>query len=98
MSEPLAAGLVHRLRRPGQVSEKSHIPGSLGAASVRFAGALTLRSLPAPALAGTGPVPGRTLAGAIRTEVGVHRLAQVHAAGSMVVPRDLIPLQAPAQP
>jgi hypothetical protein len=100
---PLGAGVVHRLRRPGRAGrvdplgsagETAHTPGELGARSVRFAGALVPRSLPHAEPAGTGPLPGRTLAGAIRTEVPVHRLASVQAAGSMLVPRDLIPLQA----
>ena len=97
----MGAGVVHRLRRPGRVGrfrpagENDHPPGDLGVRSVRFASALIPRSLPHAESATTGPAPGRVLAGAIRTEVPVHRLASVQAAGSMVVPRDLTPLQAP---
>jgi hypothetical protein len=97
-SQTIGTGVVNRLRRPGRVrgvGETSYPPGVLGVRSVRFAGALILRPLPAAESATTGPVPGRTPAGAIRTEVPVHRLAQVQAAGSMIVPRDLSPLQAP---
>jgi len=93
--ESLAAGVVHRLRRPGRSGalEGRYPPGDLGARSVRFAGALIPRPLPhaQPVSAGSGP--GRTLAGAIRAEVPAHRLAQVQAVGAMLVPRDLLPLQ-----
>jgi hypothetical protein len=102
MSEPLplGVGVVHRLRRPGRAGQlgRTHSPGDLGARSVRFAAALTPAPLPHAQPVTTGRVPGRTLASAIRVEVPVHRLAQVQAAGSMVVPRDLLPLQIPIAP
>ncbi|HST84190.1 MAG TPA: hypothetical protein VLL08_20815 [Kineosporiaceae bacterium] len=95
--QPLGAGVVHRLRRPGRIGQlsRTHAPGDLGARSIRFAAALTPSSLPHAEPVTTGRVPGQTLAGAIRVEVPVHRLAQVQAAGSMIVPRDLLPLQNP---
>jgi hypothetical protein len=98
-NRPLGAAVVHRLRRPGRVGpavgESARKPGGLGARSVRFAQALRPRSLPHAESAGAGPIPGRMLAGAVRTEVPVHRLGPVQAAGTMVVPRDLMPLQLP---
>jgi hypothetical protein len=73
--------------------ETVHPPGRLAVRSVRFAGALTPRSLPQARPVNAGSLPGRTLAAAVRTEVPVHRLAPVQAAGVMVVPRDLLPLR-----
>jgi hypothetical protein len=88
---PLGAGIRQRLRRPGRNGEKPHQIGRLADRSIRFARAVTPRSLPHAELAHRAP--GHTLSAAIRTEVPVHRLAPVQAAGAMVVPRDLIPLR-----
>jgi hypothetical protein len=93
--QPLGAGVVHRLRRPGRGSETPHRPGTLAAGFARFAETVTRPPLPHAERVATGPVPGVTLAAAIRTEVTVHRLAPVLGAGAMVVPRDLAPLQSP---
>jgi len=94
----LGDGIVHRLRRPGRTAETAHPPGDLGARSVRFAGARSPRPLRTAARAGTGPVPGSTLAGAIRAEVPVHRLAPVQAAGAMAVAPKLFAPQPQRQP
>jgi hypothetical protein len=86
----LGEGIVHRLRRPGRAAATVRPPGDLGARSVRFARALTPRPLRTAAATGTGPVPGSTLAAAIRTEVPVHRLSPVQAAGVMAVAPKLV--------
>lgn len=94
----IGVGVGHRLRRPGRSEEMPYPPGTLASRSVRFAGGLIPRSLPHAETVSAGPGPGRLPAGALRTEVPVHRLSSVQAAGSMVVPRDLLPLQAPPEP
>jgi hypothetical protein len=88
---PLGAGIRQRLRRPGRNGETPYRIGRLAARSARFARAITPRSLPKSELAHA--VPGQRLSTAVRTEVPVHRLGPVQATGSMVVPRDLIPLR-----
>jgi hypothetical protein len=93
---PLGAGIRQRLRRPGRNGETPYRIGRLAARSVRFARAVTPRSLPKTETRHSAP--GHTLSSAIRTEVPVHRLGPVQAAGAMVVPRDLLPLQSPVAP
>jgi hypothetical protein len=93
----MGEGIAHRLRRPGPgdgIGRTPHRPGDLAARSARFADN-ALRPLPHAEPTSAGPVPGGTLAACTRTDVPVHRLAPVQAAGSMVVPRDLVGLQAP---
>lgn len=92
---PLAIGLAQRWRRPGRARQTRQQPGLLAARSIQFAGTASVRPLPHAGRTATGPAPGGTLTAATRSEVPVHRLAPVLAAGAMVVARDLVPLQPP---